>query len=349
MPRWILFGILIVVVLAPVLIPCEYWQQLSWVRHRVYEGEFEGKPVVVVPPSIGRRAVPISYRIQMSSGVCRIMRIDRDGNSTFHSGMRSGYVGRYEIGAAERFQFDPGPNTGHYRVQTGLKFHLLSPYLWRLFGYSVLAFLFLVGMASLFLNKHTKDRLQSLRPLFTSSQWTTLAILVVLSCTILYPSLHELGHALVGTALGGRVEKIVFTPFTGETPHVRFTKQPPKEALPWKAAGGPLLPVVTGCGLLILWRAFRRRLSPFLEALLLVPTLALVLPIPGPELRRAALKLGCSSTGSILLVEFMPVWVGLAAYGLVGRRIWRQTQWTSADGSSDQDDVAPPVENPRSN
>jgi len=177
MTRRILFGILVVVVLAPVLIPCEYWQQVSWVRHRVYEGEFEGKPVVVVPPSIGRPAVPLSYRIQMTSGMCRITRIDPDGNSVFHSGMHSGYVGRNEIAAGEQLQFDPGPNTGSYRVETGLEFHLLSPYLWRVFSYSVLGFLFFLGMASLFLNKHTKDRLQSLGPSFTSWQWTTLAML----------------------------------------------------------------------------------------------------------------------------------------------------------------------------
>jgi hypothetical protein len=349
MSRWILFGILIVVILAPVFVPCEYWQQLSWIRHRVYEGEFEGKPLDVVPPSIGRPAVPLSYRIQMTSGVCRITRIDRDGNRIFHSWVQSGYVGRNYIAADERLQFDPGPNTGHYRVETGLKFHLLSPYLWRLFSYSILASLSFVGIVSLFLNTQTKDRLRSLNPHFTSSQWTTLAILVVLSCTVLYPSVHELGHALVGTALGGQVEKIVFTPFTGETPHVRFAKQPPQEALPWKAAGGPLLPVVTGCGLLILWLALRHRLSPFREALLLVPTLALLFPIPSPELRRLALKLGCTNTRSVLLVEFMPVWLGLAAYGFVARMIWRQSQRTNVGGSSDQDSVAPPVGKPRSN
>jgi hypothetical protein len=262
----------------------------------------------------------------MAGGVCRITRIDREGNSIFHSSMGVGYVGRDEIAAGERLQLDPGPNRGHYRVETGLKFHLLSPCLWRLFGYGVLGMLAVLGVASVFLNKRTKERLKTLGPHFTSSQWTILTILALFTCVILYSTLHELGHALVGTALGGRVEKIVFTPLAGERPHVRFAQQPPKEAQPWKAAAGPLLPVVAGYGLLILWLALGRRLSGFQEALLITPALLLLLPIPQPELRGMALKMGCTSQVSIWLVNSIPVWLGLAAYGLVAWRIWRQTR-----------------------
>jgi hypothetical protein len=328
------------VALTAVLVPREYWHHVSWVRHRVYEGEFDGQPVAVVPPSIGRPTVPLAYRIQMTKGVCRITRIDREGNSVFHSAMHAGYVMRDKIAAGERLQFDPGPNTGHYRVETGLKFHLLSPFLWRSFAYGVLGFLIFVGLASLLLNKRTKTRLETLRPFFTPSQWAVLTILVVFSCAILYPTLHELGHALVGTALGGRVERMVLTPLSGDTPHVRFAQQPPKEAQPWKAAAGTFLPIVVGYGLLILWFALGRRWSRFQQALLLTPAVLLLLPVFSPSddhLLGMARKLGCSSQWSILLVKGIPALLGVAAYALVAWRIWRQTRRLSADASFGRD------------
>jgi len=183
--------------------------------------------------SIGRPAVPLSYRIQMTSGVCRITRIDRDGNRIFPQlPCQSGYVGRnYIAPPASDYSLILGQARGHYRVETRAQvFICYRPYLWRLFSYSILpASLSFVGIVSLFLNTQTQGPATVSEPSFhffaVDHTGDTRGFVMHRSLSL---RARNWGTRLVGTALGGQVEKIVFTPFTGETPHVRFAKQPPQ-------------------------------------------------------------------------------------------------------------------------
>lgn len=325
-------GLLITFALAVVIAPRESWQNASWVPYREYEGEFHGRPVSMTPPAIGRPLVPLAYRIQMTQGVCQITRVDGDGKVAFRGSMGAGYVGRDQIAAGERLTFDPGPNTGSYQVEMGLKYHLLSPFLWRSFGYGVLGVVAVTGLASLLSRQRSKAWLESLRAAFTGPQVAILTILLLFSCLILYPTLHELGHALTGTAAGARVGELVLTPLGGDTPHVRFAQQPPEQARIWVDSAGIFLPIVVGYGLLGVWLLVGRRRSRFVQALILIPTLSLLIPFfssTDDHLLRLARRLGCNSDVAILLVKSLPLWLGVAAYAIVAWGIWRQKRFSA--------------------
>jgi hypothetical protein len=333
-------GFLVVAASAGILIPNDQWP-LAWVRYRQYQGEFAGQPLVLIPPSIRRPTVPLEYHIQMTRGVCRIDRIDRAGQIIPHSAMGSGYAMRDAIPAGERLQLDPGPNQGRYVVGMGLKYHLLSPFLWHCLAGGMLFGLIVCGLISLFLRRRELSWLRPARALLMPLPLVGLIILSVLSCAILYPALHEAGHLLAGLALGGRVEETVLTLATGETPHVKFSYLP-DGVQPWMSAGGVFLPIFVASGLLIVWFALGRRLSLLPQTLLLVPALLLLLPSFGIDdhLRGMALRFGCRSQGGILLVKTIPAWLTLAAYGLVGRTLWRRGQQTRIEASDRGDRAA---------
>ena len=320
-------GLLVAAALAVVVAPSEYWQSASWVPYREYEGRFNGQPAVMTPPAIDRPMVPLAYRIQMNSGVCQIVCLDGDGNARSRGSMGAGYVRRDQIAGGERLKLDPGSNTGTYQVEMGLKYHPLSPLLLRSFGYGVLGVAGVIGLASLLARQRTRVWLESLRAAFTPHQIVVLTILVVFSCGILYPTLHELGHALTGIAAGGSVSELVLTPLGGDTPHVRFAQQPPEQARIWVDSAGVFLPIAVGYGLLLVWLLLGRRQSRFLQALLLIPTLSLLLPYfssSDDHLLRLARQLGCNSEVGVILVKSLPAWLGVAAYALVAWGIWQQ-------------------------
>jgi hypothetical protein len=342
-------GFLVVAASAAILIPNDQWP-LAWVRYRQYKGEFAGQPLVLIPPSIRRPTVPLEYHIQMTGGVCRIDRIDRAGQIIPHSAMGSGYAMRDAIPAGERLLLDPGSNQGRYVVGMGLKYHLLSPFLWRCLAGGMLFGLAVCGVVSLYLRGRKRSWLRTGRTLLAPLPLTVLAILSVLSYAILYPALHEAGHLLAGLALGGRIEETVLTSVTGETPHVKFSYLP-DGAQPWMSAGGVFLPILVAYGLLLVWFTRGRRLSLFPQMLLLVPALLLLFPSFGIDdhLRGMALRLGCRSQAGILLVKTIPAWLTLAAYAVVGRTLWKQGRQTGIEASDHEDRAVslPEPEHPR--
>jgi hypothetical protein len=206
----------------------------------------------------------------------------------------------------------------------GLKYHLLSPYLWRRLGAGTLTGLTAFGLISLFWYRHRMLWLGTLRSRLTDRQWAVSIAFGIFSCAILYPVLHESGHALVGLALGGRIERVVFTGLSGDTPHVKFSYLP-DGARPWMNAGGVFLPILVAYGLLIVWFGPGRRLSVFLQVLLLALLVLLLVPSFGIDdhLRGMAEQLGCASESSVLLVKTIPAWLALAAYAVIGWRLWR--------------------------
>jgi hypothetical protein len=322
-PGAVCVGFLAVTALAGVLVPGDHWP-LAWVRYREYQGEFAGQPVVMVPPSIRRKTVPLEYHIQMTSGVCQIAWIDPAGQVIHFTAMGSGYVMRSTLAAGERLRLDPGSNEGRYVVRLGLQYHLFSPFLWRRLGGGMLFGLTAAGLISLSLHRHRTLWLGTLRSHLTRLQLGVWAVFAVFSCAIVYPTLHEAGHALSGLALGGRIDELLFTSLTGETPHVKFGYLP-EGARPWMNAGGVFLPILVAYSLLIVWFGLGRRLSVFGQVLLL--TLVVLLLVSGfgidDHLQGMAQRLGCRGQGSILLVETIPAWLALAAYAAMGWRLWR--------------------------
>ncbi len=315
-------GSLAIAALAGVLVPEESWP-LEWVRYRGYRGMFAGQPVRAVCPVSRQALVPLGYEIRMTRGVCRMSWIDATGQVVRRSSMGSGYVGRDSMPAGGQLELDPGSDPGRYVVEMGLKYHLLSPYLWRVLGGGMLVGLAAVGATSLFLRRRGALWLKGVGALLTRRQWLAVAALAVLSSAIFYPTVHEAGHALVGWALGGRVEGVVFTSISGQTPHVRFSYLP-DSATPWMNAGGVFLPILAAYGLLLLWLTLGRRLSVFRQVLLLTPVVLFLFSGFGIDdhLRGMAEQLGCRGLGRILLVETIPAWLALAGYGAIGWRLW---------------------------
>jgi len=149
--------------------------------------------------------------------------------------------------------------------------------------------------------------------------------------------LHESGHALAGLALGGRIDRVVFTGLSGETPNVKFGYLP-DGARPWMSAGGVFLPILIAYGLLIVWFGVGRRLSVVRQVLLLTFAVLLLVPSFGIDdhLRGMAQQFGCTSQGSVLLVKTIPAWLALAAYAVLGRRLWRRSQRDRIEAGDDR-------------
>ncbi len=322
--------------LAGVLVPGEDWP-LAWVRYRQYKGEFAGQPVVLIPPSIGRETVPLDYYIQMTSGVCQIAWINPTGQVIHDTTMGRGYAVRQALSAGERLQLDPNSNEGRYVVRMGLRGHLLSPSLWRRLGAGTLAGMTALGLVSLLRHRHRMLWLRTLRPRLTARQWLVSIAFGVFASAILYPTVHESGHALAGLALGGRLERVVFTGLSGDTPHVKSSYLP-DGARPWMNAGGVFLPILVAYGLLAVWFGLGRRLSVFRQVLLLTPAVLFLFSGFGIDdhLRGMAEQLGCRGQGSILLVKTIPAWLALAAYAAIGRRVWRLNRRDRMEAGDDR-------------
>jgi hypothetical protein len=209
----------------------------------------------------------------------------------------------------------------------GLKYHLLSPFLWRRFGAGTLAGMAALGLISLFRHRRSLLWLGTLRSRLTARQWLVAIAFGIFSSAILYPIVHESGHALAGLALGGRIDEVTFTALSGDTPHVKFSHLP-DGVRPWMNAGGVFLPILVAYGLLIVWFGPGRRLSVFRQVLLLTPAALFLVSGFGIDdhLRGMAEQLGCTSEGSVLLVKTVPAWLALAAYGLLAWRLWRLSQ-----------------------
>jgi hypothetical protein len=319
-------GLVALTALAGVLVPDESWP-LEWVRYRQYKGEFAGRPVVLIPPSIGRETVPLDYFIRMTSGVCQIAWIDQTGQVIHDTSMGQGYAMRQALSAGERLRLDPGSNEGRYTVRMGLRDHLLSPSLWRRVGAGTLAGMTALGLIFLFRHHRSMLWLRTVRSRLTARQWLVAIAFAIFSSAILYPIVHESGHALVGLALGGRIDEVAFTALSGDTPHVKFSHLP-DAAGPWMRAAGTFLPILIAYGLLIVWFGPGRRLSVFRQVLLLTPAVLFLVSGfgIGDHLRGMAEQLGCTSEGSVLLVKTIPAWLALAAYAVLGWRLWRLSQ-----------------------
>ena len=101
-----------------------------------------------------------------------------------------------------------------------------------------------------------------------------LAIVAVLSVTVIYPVVHEGGHFLAGRIQGVGARDVVWTLWGGR-PHVSFGPTP-AHAIPWISAGGLILPTVVGILLMVIWFAVSQRVSSAAGVMLWIPGLVLL-------------------------------------------------------------------------
>ena len=101
-----------------------------------------------------------------------------------------------------------------------------------------------------------------------------LAIVAVLSGTVIYPVVHEGGHFLAGHLQGVEARDAVWTVWGGR-PHVSFGATP-AHAIPWINAGGMILPTVVGILLMVIWFAVSQRVSFVVGAVIWIPGLVLL-------------------------------------------------------------------------
>jgi len=101
-----------------------------------------------------------------------------------------------------------------------------------------------------------------------------LAIVAVLSATVIYPVVHEGGHFLAGRLQGIEARDAVWTVWGGR-PHVSFGATP-AHAIHWINAGGMILPTVVGILLMVIWFAVSQRVSFVAGAVLWIPGLVLL-------------------------------------------------------------------------
>jgi len=333
---------LLLVFIAAGLLPHSYWTA-GWVRYRLYQGTFNGRPVILTAPSVSRAAVPLEYEIEMTSGVCEIAGIDRAGRMTRHCTMGRGYTLLDALPVGEQLRLDPASGTGRYVVRIGLKYHPLSPFLWRVLAIGTLVGLVLVSAVRIIWKSKAAAWQAHLKSLLAPWQWAVLGLLAGFTGAILYPAIHESGHALVGLALGAEVKHIVFTPLGGEVPHVSFGELPDRAGA-WNSAGAIFLPMLVAWSLVLIWLLLGPRLGRFAQALLLTPAVFLLFASFGIDdhLRSLAVHLGFASEAGIMLVKLIPPVLTLAAYALIGWRIWRSVQQSSP---TSPEPAAPPTTN----
>jgi hypothetical protein len=103
---------------------------------------------------------------------------------------------------------------------------------------------------------------------------TLFLTLSLLSPTVFYPTVHELGHYIAACMFHVNVNYVVWT-IWGGSPHISLGDTPP-EAIPWIDAVGILVPTVLGSLGVLFWNFAYRRLNGIVSIVLLVPVLFLL-------------------------------------------------------------------------
>lgn len=313
--------VLLLLVIVVGLLPRGYWTA-EWIPNRYHAATFTGQPQLLAVPHFGRETVPLEYNIDMTDGVCEIAMIDRAGQT-----IRRWTVGGRTRGAIDdlpaggQLRLNPGEGTGRYTVLMGPKYHPFSPYLWHVVVAGALVALVSWPIARAILRRNPAWR-TNLKVLFAPWQWVTISILVALTGLVLYPAVHESGHALVALALGGEVKNIVFTPLGGQQPHVSFGRVP-DAVHTWNGPGSVFLPILVAYALILIWLPLRRLLGRFTKTVLLTPAVTLLFAGFGIDdhLLPLAEYLGITTSAGIMLIKLIPALLAVAAYALIASRI----------------------------
>lgn len=313
-------AVLLLLVVVVGLLPRGCWTA-EWIPNRLYEATLAGQSTLLAVPPFDRKKIPLDYSIEMTEGVCKVAVIDRAGQTILHwtvGGRTRGMMD--DLPAGGRLRLDPGEGTGRYTVLMGIKYHPFSPYLWHVAAASALVALVLLPIARATWKRKPAWQ-TNLRVLFAPWQWMTVGIAVALSGLAVYPAVHESGHALVAWVLGGEVTDIVFTPLTGQQPHVSLGRA--CDAVhTWHGPGGVFVPILVAYALILIWLSLRRILRRFTQTLLLTPAVVFLLAGFGIDdhLLPLAEYLGITTTAGIVLIKLIPALLAVAAYAFI---IWR--------------------------
>ncbi|HEX41980.1 MAG TPA: hypothetical protein ENN81_07965 [Phycisphaerales bacterium] len=303
------------------LIPGRYLPP-HWVRYVSARGNLPGKLAELRIPNWGERHVRVSLRINMTADVCRVSRVSPDGEVVDLCRIGQGQCW-VDIPVEDTLRLDPGAGNGRYRMSAGWPWGRFGPS-WRMLGISCCA----GALAEMMLGRRRRT-LRAWRGIKGRHICLTAAVAVV-SGLVLYPSVHEFGHYIIGLMLGGQVREVRWTIFSGD-PGVSFNRLP-DGAGPWMSAAGPIVPTIVAVLLVCIWLWLGRRVRWYTAVCLLVPAVIFLLSNlgcvieafdSGAHMNRLSTHLGLSGVARVAF-EMLPVAVSAVVVGLVLRRLRRR-------------------------
>ncbi len=285
-PNYLQVGIVTLVVAVAVflLLPWEtLWPgRLPYAR---FQGFLDREPVTVPLSSTSSSADTVRVRIQfeMEEGTFRAAYPEMGPGGYLVGGEQGDY--QLRLPRNRLLLLDPMGGRGRYDVTMGWSNHPLAPSIRRLVAISMLAGL----LAGLVLPKVARarawpERLVSRIPrAFRWQHGVAIAGWALLQGMLLYGIVHEFGHTVVPHLAGIAPNRVVWTIFSGEEPHVEFAEPLEGWVRAGMTAGGTLLPTVVALGLLTVWFGQRRKLSAWTSIALLVPAIGFLFAnVSGP-------------------------------------------------------------------
>lgn len=292
-----------------------------------YSGKISGKALRFQVPNSKHDTVSLDMMLDMETGVCSITCVDPNGaENPLYSAIKA--TSRYKVPAGGYLVLDPGTNSGRYRINLGPMWHPLSPRFRVLFAVSSALGLLMSALCWRFKRNLFSLRLERKQLFYT--------VFIAILSVLLYAVVHELGHWFVGYLGGGTATEIVWTPLSGEEPHVSFGTLP-EAVVPWMIAGGVWIPTIIGLALVLTWLIFSRRIYRPLGYALIIPgvlfllsNVACLLPA-GPDGHRKALSTALGLQGFAgTLVEFSPPIVTVAAYWCIFMKLRKRRSETTS-------------------
>jgi hypothetical protein len=286
----------------------------------VIAGEFSGEPIEIVVPGSAPGMVQVSIKIEKGAGTCSVLHENRNGESIWAFTMKAGnWTGR---AAAEGTLLIKAEKTGGgYRFEAG------SP--WSLFGLHMR----LAGIACCIggLTGMATRRSRVIVSLCRQLGARRICFAGVLACAsglVLYSTVHEFGHYIVGKMFGAQVDEVAWTVLSGAEPHVQFSSMP-EGVGPWMSAAGPILPTLVAIVLISVWLIFAKRISWYTAACLLAPAIVFLIANlgcffemfdSGTHMNRLSAHLGLKGFVRIIF-ELLPLFVSIIMFAVAGWRI----------------------------
>lgn len=295
----------------------------------VIEGRFSGKAVDITIPGSKPGMVQVSLKIEKGGGTCTVLHENSDGESLWAFTMKAGrWTGQAAAGG--KLIIEAEKSGGGYRFEAGSPWSLFGLHM-RLTGIACCAGA-LAGMAV----RRSRTIVNLCRRL-GARRICFAGVLAGVSGLLLYSTVHEFGHFIVGSMFGAQVDEVAWTVLSGAEPHVQFGSMP-EGVGPWMSAAGPILPTLVAILLISVWLIFARRMSWYGAACLLVPAIVFLIANlgcffemfdSGTHMNRLSAHLGLKGPARIVF-ELLPLFVSLLMFALVARRIKR----INADNSS---------------
>jgi hypothetical protein len=299
-----------------------------------FQGTLDGEPVTVSLSSTSSTAetVRVRIRFEMEEGVFRAAYPEMGPRGYLVGGPKGDYLLR--LPRDRELLLDPMGGRGRYDVEIGWAGHPLAPAMRRVMAFSMLGGMVL-GLAWRRLPRRRLrawgEGLASWMPRgFRWPHGVAIAAWALVSGSVLYGVVHELGHTIVPWLNGTPPSRVVWTVFSGEEPHVEYAVAQTGGVRAGSAAGGTLFPSVVALVLLGVWYWRRRDASAWTSILLLVPVVGFLFAnVSGPydalrylsgqhpgHMATLGEYLGCGRIGTALLCA-SPLVLTIAVYWLL--------------------------------